>query len=1101
MFERAIFLLFQFLAAGCFIFLSNLTFNQIILRKRRRGIVLILLFFFCLSSEISFAQQIPFSFKHLTIDEGLSNNTVYSIIQDNNGFIWAGTRNGLNKFDGFDFTIYYAGVEQELIAGPTVYSLLQDKAGNIWVGHKEAGVSIIKKATGLVSHLSIPNTTIDWNNLTVRNIYQDKSGVIWLATSGDGILGINENLELISQLNTTSSNKNFRIRSEFVFDLVEDNAARLWFVCSEKGLAYFDLKKQKVFQYELADQYEIQSYEKSLCYDKHKNLLWLGTSGSGLFKVDLTNQHIASYTSNSGAKNWISNNRVTDIKLDANGQPWIATDGGGINYFDQKTNCFLPIYGSKKNAHSLNSNAAYKLFFDHAGRLWIGTFNGGINICSQEISPFYTPEIDYEKEESPSILSLVEDADQKIWLGTDGDGLLCIDAKKNKNSASSIRLRDKKFPHQVITSLKQASANKLWVGTFANGLSLFDYQKGVIKSYQADSKKPSSIAHNNVWDIELCKNGDLWIATLGGGISKYIKSSDNFITYNPSKSTKNTIVSYQIIDVLLDRNEKYLWSASEDKGLSRLTIKEGIFTNYIEQTPSESKKIISNKLRCLFQDLIGNIWVGSEFNGISVIDTNGNVIKKIKTNEGLSSDVVYSIGQDQAGFIWIATQKGINRIDPQTLAIIDFGADENLHHNVYNPKSFYSLANGNLIFGGTGGISWINPNNLKIVNARNKIFFSSLKVFNQTVPVGLVNNRIILSKDLNEPNAIVNLSYTDRAISISFTANGFSLLNRSRFTYKLEGVDKNWNLLNVNEHAVIFSSLAPGSYTLKVKAYAIDQQWGEVASLKIIVTPPFYKSKWFEFSAVFFTVGLLIASIAFILHRQRVKFKKDADLANQEIMRLKNENLENEIKVKFSEQEILQLQNEGLRKDIDGEKQEQEILKLKNAYLEREVFAKKKEQENLHLKNENLAKEIEAKQVRLSVSLLQTAHKNQFLTDLKGLIQQNSLQANNNPSEIKKVIREINREIDQDDYWEQFQFNFDEMHTDFVAKMKHNHPDISTNDHRLCCFLLLGLSNREIADILHITINGVEQSKYRLKKKMQIPENLTLNDYIKGFNA
>ena len=1089
------------MAAGCFIFLSNLAFNQIILRKRQRGIVLILLFIFCLSSKISLAQLSLFNFKHLTIDEGLSNNTVYSIIQDNKGFIWAGTRNGLNKFDGFDFTVYYAGIEKQLLAGPTVYSLLQDKAGNIWVGHKEAGVSIIKNSSGVINRLTIPNTLIDWDNITVRNIYQDKSGIIWLATNGDGILGINQKFELIAQLNTTSQNKNYRIRSEFVFDLVEDNVSRLWFVCSEKGLAYYDLKKQKVFQYELADQHEIQSYEKSLCYDKHKNLLWLGTSGSGLFKVDLTKSTIESFSSNAKANRWISNNRVTDIKLDANGQPWLATDGGGLNYFDQKQNRFLPIYGSKKNAHSLNSNAAYKLFFDHAGRLWIGTFNGGINICSQEISPFNTPELIYEKEEVPSILSIVEDADQKIWLGTDGDGLLYIDANKNSKEVNEVSLKNKKFPHRVITSLKSAGSKQLWVGTFAGGLSYFDYQKGEIKNYTSNPNDATSIAHNNVWDIETCINGDLWIATLGGGISHYIKSKDRFISYKPDKKNKNAIVSFQIIDVLLDQNRRYLWAASEDKGLSRLTISTGLFNNYIEKTQNEKRKIVSNNLRCLFQDSYANIWVGTEFNGICIIDTNGNVVKKINTNDGLSSDVVHSINQDHTGFIWVATQKGINRIDPQTLTIIDFGADENLHHNEYNPKSHVELANGNLIFGGTGGISLIDPQGLKIANAKNKIVFSSLKVFNQLVPVGLVNKREILSKDLNEVGAQVNLSYADRAISISFTSNGFSLLNKNRFTYKLEGVDKNWNLLNVNEHAVNFSSLAPGLYTLKVKAFELDNKWGEEASLRIYVSPPFYKSKWFEFATLFFIVCFLISSIAFILHRQRLKFKKDADQANQEILRLKNENLENEIKAKLTEQEILQLQNDGLKKDIVGEKQEQEILKLKNANLEREVYAKKREQEILNLKNENLAKELEAKQVRLSVSLLQTAHKNQFLNDLKGLIQQNSLQASNNPSEIKKVIREINREIDQEDYWEQFQFNFDEMHTDFVTTIKHKHPDSSTNDHRLCCFLLLGLSNREIADILHITINGVEQSKYRLKKKLQIADNLTLNDYIKDLHT
>jgi ligand-binding sensor domain-containing protein/DNA-binding CsgD family transcriptional regulator len=896
---------------------------------------------------------------------------------------------------------------------------------------------------------------------------------------------------------------------------VEDDKGLIWIGTSGIGLHSYNPKTKTVEHYLSKDANQLNSYEKSLCLDSKGNL-WVGTCGSGLYQFSLKSKQFINYATWSEPAQKLSNNRVTDVELDSNQRVWVATDGGGLNYFDPLTNRFKAIIGSKQQYQSLNTNALYQMLFDQSGSLWVGTFNGGINVHSRNLSPFQMNEFSYENGALKSVLTIEEDEQNRIWLGTDGEGLLVAEPKKKSHQLFAAKVGNGNFPFQAITCIKKAGPDALWIGAFAGGLSFYNYRKNSFTNYQYNPNNTSSISHNNVWDIEVTKEGNLWIATLGGGLCSFDKNTKKFISYKPDKLDPNSISSVQLVDVLLDHSGKYLWAASEDKGLNKLNLETGKFKRYTQHQTPINKALSSNKLRCIFEDKNGLIWIGTEFNGLSILNPITETIRVINIENGLSSNVIHSIVQDKNGFIWITTQRGLHRIDPTNLNLIDFGSDENLSNNQYNPKSSYLLSNGNIMFGGTGGLSLVQPISEIQTFPNQKVLFSGLKVFNQAVSIGYSNNRTILPLNLNAANAIIHLEYSDKAIAVEFTTNDLANLNKKRFAYLLEGFERNWNLLNAGEHRAFFSSLAPGHYKLKVKVLNPNSQWSDEFTIPIWVNPPFWKTWWFVLFLILCSILLIIASIYYVLKQQKARYRLQADKSKQEILKLRNENLENEIQAKRAEQEILRLQNENLERNFQAEKREQEILKLKNDNLEKEVDSKKAEKEILHLRNQNLereveakrteqellslrneklSREVEAKQSRLSVSLLQSAHKNQFLNDLKNKIKKIELSAENQ-SEVRKVIREINNEINQEDYWDQFQFNFDEMHKDFVGKLKKMHAGISANDLRLCCFLRLELNNREIASILNITVNGVEQTKYRLKKKMQLEDKSSLNEYV-----
>ena len=382
----------------------------------------LLLFPAIVSGQQQFAEP---EFKHLTIDNGLSHNTVYAILQDKEGFVWIGTRYGLNKFDGFEFKLFNAGKSANEIAGPTVLSLMEDRKGNIWIGHKDAGITILDKSTGLFKRLDLKDSNINWKTLTVRKIFQDNDGLIWIGTSGEGLICITEDGILVAHY----FKENNQLSSDFVFDIALDNTQRLWVACSGEGIHFIDKKTKTAHVLHSNDALKMNSYEKSIRLDKKGNL-WIGTSGSGLYKYNIANKQFTHFSTAETGNNSLTNNRITDVETDSLDRIWIATDGGGISYFDLTANKFLNLKSSKRKFKSLNSNAIYQIYFDHLNNLWVGTFNGGVNIHSQNASPFVTNDAIYENEDLKSVLAIQEDDFGKIWLGTDGEGLLYIDPRQ-----------------------------------------------------------------------------------------------------------------------------------------------------------------------------------------------------------------------------------------------------------------------------------------------------------------------------------------------------------------------------------------------------------------------------------------------------------------------------------------------------------------------------------------------------------------------------------------------------------------------------------------------------------------------------------------------
>ena len=463
------------------------------------------------------SQSNDFNFDKLTTSSGLSNNTVYSIIEDDLGFIWVGTKNGLNRYDGYDFKQFpIPNIKNEKTFNQTIFSLFIDNENQIWIGLKDGGLLAYNPKSGHFNRFPFDNnSTVDWTTITVKSIFEDRRNWLWIGTYGGGTIVLNEQRQVIFHFCTyCNAEKKERLSDDFVFDFEEDKQGNIYIATAGKGLNFFNIKTKNIQTIHSTDTEDMNSFGKTLCLDKTETL-WIGTEGNGLYAFDINNKKWKNYQVKKAA-NSISNNIVTDIQLDKNDHLWLATDGGGLNHFNPKTEQFQQskYIATKKN--TLNTDALYDLHFDKAHNLWIGTFNGGINVLKAIQPPFYTNRAyDTEKEQGlRSVLTVQEAENNRVWLGTDGGGIFYFDTDtESLNLKNANELLQKGRFNDVITCIQPNGKEGFWYGSFTNGLNYFDLKKGTIQQFLHQENNAESLIHNNVWDLEMDKNGNLWIGT------------------------------------------------------------------------------------------------------------------------------------------------------------------------------------------------------------------------------------------------------------------------------------------------------------------------------------------------------------------------------------------------------------------------------------------------------------------------------------------------------------------------------------------------------------------------------------------------------------
>ena len=787
-----------------------------------------------------------FSFKHYNIDNGLSQNTVFSIFQDNLGFMWFGTKDGLNRFDGSNFKLFKFSTDSDL-SDNVFHVILQDKNDNIWVSTDE-GVyiyNIYKEVFYRFNKLTEDNLSIKG---LVSAMVADKDGDIWLSVEGKGIFHYSVNDETLIFHSTPIVEEGMKKVS-----LCSDDNG-VWAFPYSSPAFYIEKQSGKITEFNLIDDEEFLYHtgEVQDVFSDQKNILLIATSEKGLVSINTINKthKILLDRDYSGEQIF-----VRDIEKVAPNTLLIGTETG-IYIYNRLTEEVINIRHNPLQPNSLSDNAIYSIYKDRDGGVWIGSYFGGVDYYSHFYNNFnqFFPLMDDNSLRGKRVREFCALPDGNLAIGTEDGGLNIF----NPYTEEFIELPT------VLTALYSnihallQDEDYLWISTFSKGLNRYNIKTGEIVTYtQSDS--PNTISQNSTFALLKDRQGILWVGTLSG-LDIYSGEENRFIKVEE-------LSGISILDIFED-SYGYIWISTFLDGLYRFNPAIGDWKIYTHAIGDETS-LPYNKPLSVYEDTKRRLWVSTQGGGIGLYDNENDSFTTYNSSNGLPNDVVYQIVEDQSGFLWLSTNQGLVRFDPENGQFINFNVDNGLKTNQFNYKSSFKDSEGRIYFGSLDGFIRFDPQDLNIPQLNESLVFTDLYVNNARVSPVTKNSPLQQSIIVTEE---IKLPYHQNSISLQYALLNYSHVNNNSVYYMLEGFDNDW-IKSSNIQNVVYSNLSPGKYILKFGV--VDQLDSElikeIKTLKINVRPPFWLNKWAYLIYFLLLVFGLYLVFRFIKLRERLK--------------------------------------------------------------------------------------------------------------------------------------------------------------------------------------------------------------------------------------
>jgi len=816
---------------------------------------LIILILFCVSLE---SQENNYHFKHLTTNNGLSQSNVTCILQDNKGFMWFGTFNGLNRFDGYDFTNFNYNLEDaNSISHDYISSLVEDRNGYLWVGTSDGLNRYDFSSNSFRSFKNQKNNSISINDNQIESILEDSKGRLWIGTRDGGLDLFDQQTEtfthhLFDENNATS------ISSNRISELFEDSDNNIWIAHSNGKIDILKNTEKNVFSFQRT---KISEFPITAIIESPDKTVWIGTQGDGLYHVKYENEiiyQISHYLKNTKKLNGLNSNIVLSLMLENSKTLWIGTEDRGINILNIEKDAFSYIQHDPFNQSSLNHNSIWKIYKDQNGNIWIGTYAYGLNFLAAT-KPFiltYKHQPGNRKSLSHNIVNSFVEKDANIWIATDGGGLNLFDRKKNQ--FISFNSKNSNINTDVIVCLLEDTKDRLWVGTWTDGLYLFNKQR---KQFTQYTKEQNGLGSNRILHILEDKNKGLWLSTFYGGLSYFNPDNKSTRIYN----YENSGLSDNYVRVVNQDFEGNLWIGT-DSGLDFFDIKTQKFIHYKHDLKNPNS-ISKGFVHSIVQTEDSTIWIGTT-GGLDKFDQKTNKFIHYDARNGLPNNEIKCIVEYTKEIIWLSTNKGISKFNSTQESFKNYDVSDGLQGNEFNIRCGCKTKSGEILFGGNNGFNILGPGNSEENLFVPPVFITDLKIFNKSVPIG--NNNSILQKNISETENIT-LSYSDAVVSFDFVALNYISPEKNQFAYIMEGFEHDWNYVG-SKRSATYTNLDPGDYVFKVKASNNDGVWNKRGtSIALTIEPPIWKTWW----AYLIEAMLLIAAIAFVanyfISRQRLR--------------------------------------------------------------------------------------------------------------------------------------------------------------------------------------------------------------------------------------
>ncbi len=842
------------------------------------------------------AIQSQYRFKHITVDQGLSNNKINAICQDALGFIWMGTPNGVDKYDGQIITPYKHNPEDSTsLSSNGINDLFLDSKNNLWIA-TSAGLDRYDIEND--NFVRFSKTNIDSSLTNVGTLDEDNEGKLWLG-GPSGLFSYDLNTAKTQVFN---NDKNFQdnIPQGSIGRLLVDSNNNIWFSAGKKGVGvyYQDEERFEFFKSDSEDTTSLRGTQIERIYEDKAGNIWIGTFKNGL---NLFNPGNNSFTNIIPDPNNSYTTRVRAIFEDFEGNFFVGTRGGLYMRNDQ-SNTFSLYANEEHDFSSLSQNSILCSFIDKTNSLWIGTYAGGVNYTDLNKKEF----IHYEAGKNSNYFltgtnnyAISEDHQGNLWIGGD-NGLNFLDRSTHK---LSYFLNDPDDPSSLsyndIKSLEIDKKGNVWIGTNNGGLNYYDTKIKKFKAFKHDPENPNSIAGNRIYGLMNDKNDNLWIITT---------AVDNQNRLN--------------IDMLESGSEKFVHIAKEvrygmdqnENGQLYFGGQEGfwVFDQNDNVFSFISNDLLIGDVNSVKIDSEGRLWVGSN-KGLVRYNFEDQTFTSYSQENGYPISKVVGILEDDSKNLWVSTITGLLKIsnavvDTTDISIRVYDSDDGLQSKQFNYNSYFKSNSGEMAFGGINGINTFFPSEIKDNKTPPKVVISNLKIFNNTTPIGKeVRGRVVLTKSISVTDKI-ELGMKQNVFSISFSALHFANPKNNTFKYKLEGFDPDWQYRTSRNNTATYSNLEAGEYTFLVNAANPDGIWNdEPVRLKIVIIPPFWKTMWFYALVIIFIVfGIWM----FTKIRER-QLKVDKDQLKNELEKGKAELAENRNEI--------EKQKEAIRKKEESE--------------------------------------------------------------------------------------------------------------------------------------------------------------------------------------
>lgn len=816
------------------------------------------------------AQTEKMAFKSLTTSMGLSHGDVLCFYQDHDGYIWIGTTDGLNKYDGVGFTVYKNNQKDSTsLISSYINCIYEDKQNNLWIGLQD-GLCRYDRDKNNFERISFIDIHDNKFGNSVNQIFEDNSKGLWVGCS-EGVYLFNRENKRFTACFKDSSNINTLMNCS---GICQDKDGMLWFSFTHApnlGIIQYNAVTNTAIQYSTQNPlYKLRENSVNCLMVDNQNNIWVGHISSGIEVINLRTKTITSYQTIVNNHNSLSNNNIFSMAQNKDGKILIGTNGGGISVFDPSTKLFCQ-YTASESDRSLLSNVIQRIYISRDGMVWIGCWGAGVSIYDKRFERFALyrqNKEDINSLDGSSVTCFTQDLNGNIWIATDGGGINSF----NPSTGNFTRHRSDSKNPLTLTNNKVLALNKdnkggLWAGMWQGGLNYFkiDGDKLILKK-KYNFVDENDLTSNSIFNIYFNKDNELWVGNYLSGAYKYDPSTEKFKSI---KFISGAITYISIRDILCDSYND-VWFASDTYGLTRMNRESGEIDRFMHDE-KDSTSLIKNSINVVFEDSKKRLWVSGDGDGLNLFNRKTKSFTHYTTEQGLPDNSLVGILEDEHGNLWISSHNGISKatIDSTNsingkldLTFRNYTVQDGLQGKVFNRWAYYKSRTGEMYFGGLNGFNVFHPDSIKDNSYIPPVHITDFLLFNKPVIIGAKGSP--LQKHISQTKKLV-LNYDQTNFTFKFIALNYIFSEKNQYAYIMEGFEKDWNYVG-NKKEAVYTNLDPGEYTFRVKASNNDGIWNEEGtSIKIIILPPWWNTWWFYSFILVVMIGFV-----FGLYRWRV---------------------------------------------------------------------------------------------------------------------------------------------------------------------------------------------------------------------------------------